>query len=75
MDYISTRGAAPVLSFTDALITGLAEDGGLYLPKSYPEFSTAEIAAFAGQPYAAVAEARHLAIRLRKRSNAQCCAT
>ncbi len=62
MDYISTRGAAPVLSFTDALITGLAEDGGLYLPKSYPEFSTAEIAAFeiaafAGQPYAAVAEA------------------
>ena len=57
MDYISTRGAAPVLSFTDALITGLAEDSGLYLPRSYPEFSKAEIAAFAGQPYAAVAEA------------------
>ncbi len=57
MDYISTRGAAPVLSFTDALIAGLAEDGGLYLPESYPQFSRAEIAAFAGQPYAAVAEA------------------
>ena len=57
MNYISTRGAAPVLSFTDALIAGLADDGGLYLPDSYPHFSAAEIAAFAGQPYAAVAEA------------------
>jgi threonine synthase len=57
VNYISTRGAAPVLSFTDALIASLADDGGLYLPDSYPHFSAAEIAAFAGQPYTAVAEA------------------
>ncbi len=57
MKYISTRGLAPALSFTDALIAGLAEDGGLYLPDSYPKLSQAEIAGFAGRPYAAVAEA------------------
>jgi threonine synthase len=55
--YISTRGEAPALSFTDALIAGLAEDGGLYLPETYPQLSETEIAAFAGRPYAAVAEA------------------
>ncbi|MGP8231891.1 MAG: threonine synthase [Methylovirgula sp.] len=57
MKYISTRGTAPSLSFTDAMIAGLAEDGGLYLPHSYPRLTPAEIAGFAGQPYAAVAEA------------------
>lgn len=57
MKYISTRGEAPPLSFTDALITGLAEDGGLYLPQSYPSFSRETIAGFAGRPYRAVAEA------------------
>jgi threonine synthase len=55
--YISTRGAAPALTFTDALIAGLAEDGGLYVPHSYPRLAPAEIAGFAGQSYAAVAEA------------------
>ena len=55
--YISTRGAAPSLSFTDALIAGLAEDGGLYLPQSYPQFTPADIAGFAGKPYATVADA------------------
>lgn len=57
MNYISTRGDAPSLSFTDALIAGLARDGGLYLPEAYPQFEPAAIAAFAGRPYAAVAEA------------------
>jgi threonine synthase len=57
VDYISTRGSAPTLSFTDALLAGLAEDGGLYLPRTYPRLSAAEIAGFAGQPYATVAEA------------------
>ncbi len=57
MKYISTRGEAPSLSFTDALIAGLAEDGGLYLPEAYPQLSEPEIAGFAGRPYAAVAEA------------------
>ena len=57
MQYISTRGEAPVLSFTDALLAGLARDGGLYLPDSYPHLTADEIAGFAGQPYARVAEA------------------
>ena len=56
MKYISTRGQAPVLSFTDALLAGLARDGGLYVPESYPVLDAATIAGFAGQPYAAVAE-------------------
>ncbi len=55
--YISTRGEAPVLSFTDTLMAGLANDGGLYLPETYPRFATGEIAAFAGWTYAQVAEA------------------
>jgi threonine synthase len=54
---MSTRGEAPALSFTDALLTGLARDGGLYLPQSWPALSRETIAAFAGQPYPAIAEA------------------
>ena len=56
MLHISTRGDAPSLSFADALLAGLARDGGLYVPKALPRFSTAEIAGLAGKPYAAVAE-------------------
>ncbi len=56
MKYISTRGEAPSLSFGEALIAGLAQDGGLYLPEAYPRLSESEIAGFAGQPYADVAE-------------------
>jgi len=55
--YISTRGEAPALTFTDALITGLAPDGGLYLPQTYPEMTPTAIGALAGRPYAEVAEA------------------
>ena len=57
MRYISTRGEAPVLGFADALLTGLARDGGLYVPQSWPVLSPATIAAFAGKPYWQVAEA------------------
>jgi threonine synthase len=53
--YISTRGEAPVLGFSDALLAGLARDGGLYLPESWPIISKAEIAAFAGKPYQDIA--------------------
>ena len=52
----STRGKAPELAFSDALLAGLARDGGLYWPKDWPSLSKAEIASFAGQSYAAVAE-------------------
>lgn len=56
MLHISTRGDAPSLSFADALLAGLARDGGLYLPQALPQLSTTEIAGLAGKPYAAVAE-------------------
>ena len=56
MLHVSTRGEAPALSFSDALLTGLARDGGLYLPQSWPTLDAAEIAGFSGKPYAAVAE-------------------
>ena len=39
MKYISTRGKSPELSFCEVLLGGLAPDGGLYLPKSYPKFT------------------------------------
>ena len=55
MKYISTRGAAPALGFEDVLLTGLARDGGLYLPERWPAFSHDDIAAFAGRPYEDVA--------------------
>ncbi|MBT6096266.1 MAG: threonine synthase [Rhodospirillaceae bacterium] len=51
MNYVSTRGAAPVLSFDDVLLAGLARDGGLYVPETWPEFTTAEIAAWKGLSY------------------------
>ncbi len=55
MKYQSTRGKAPVLDFDDVLLAGLARDGGLYLPQSWPEFSAAEIRAMRGLPYAELA--------------------
>ncbi|WP_068115345.1 threonine synthase [Tropicimonas marinistellae] len=55
MKYISTRGQAPVLSFEEAMLTGLARDGGLYVPEQVPTMSSADIAALAGMPYEEVA--------------------
>ena len=55
--YVSTRGQAPVLEFEDVLLTGLASDGGLYLPDTWPVLSLDEIRALRGRPYADVAEA------------------
>src|SRR5437879_5272915 len=57
VNYISTRGAAPPVSFTRMLLAGLAPDGGLYLPQAYPRLSRDAIAGFAGRPYAEVAQA------------------
>lgn len=51
MNYISTRGQAPVLNFADVLLAGLADDGGLYVPETLPRFSQEEIASWAGLPY------------------------
>ena len=55
MQYISTRGQAPVLSFGEAMMTGLARDGGLYVPQTVPQFSADQIAALAGLPYEEIA--------------------
>lgn len=55
MRYISTRGGAPAVDFTEALLAGLAPDGGLYVPQTWPSLTHDEIAAFAGKPYAVVA--------------------
>jgi threonine synthase len=57
MRYISTRGQSPSVGFVDAVLAGLAPDGGLYVPESWPAFTAAEIAGFAGRPYADVAAA------------------
>ena len=51
MHYISTRGTAPVLRFDEAMMTGLARDGGLYVPEAVPVMPQAEIAALAGLRY------------------------
>ena len=55
VDYISTRGEAPALGFSDALLAGLARDGGLYVPSEWPVFSRKEIRAMRGQSYQEIA--------------------
>ena len=52
---MSTRGEAPDLNFIDVTLAGLARDGGLYVPQSWPVFSHEKIASFMGRPYAEVA--------------------
>jgi threonine synthase len=51
MRYVSTRGEAPALGFSDTVLAGLARDGGLYIPDRWPEFSQAEIRAMRGLAY------------------------
>lgn len=55
MEYISTRGLAPVLNFEEVMLAGLARDGGLYVPKTWPQFTAEQIANFAFLPYQEVA--------------------
>ena len=51
MKYVSTRGSAPALDFEDTMMTGLARDGGLYVPETIPRMDADEIAALAGKSY------------------------
>jgi threonine synthase len=51
MKYISTRGKSPACNFEQVLLTGLAPDGGLYVPDKLPVFTSDEIASWAGLPY------------------------
>ncbi len=55
MKYISTRGRAPTLNFEETMLTGLARDGGLYVPETVPTLSHDEIRGMQGAPYEAVA--------------------
>jgi threonine synthase len=57
MHYISTRGASAPAGFAAVLLEGLAPDGGLYVPETWPSFTPDEIRAFRDQPYAEVAAA------------------
>ena len=55
MRYISTRGQAPALSFEEAMLSGLARDGGLYVPETVPQISAENIRALHGKSYEEVA--------------------
>ena len=55
MQYVSTRGSAPTLDFAGVTLAGLANDGGLYVPAEWPQFSRDEIASMRGLPYAELA--------------------
>jgi len=55
MKYVSTRGQAPDLGFCDAVLAGLARDGGLYVPQAWPTLSAPEIRALRGLSYGDVA--------------------
>ena len=55
MKYVSTRGEAPVLSFEEAMLTGLARDGGLYVPETIPQMSAEDIRALNGASYEEIA--------------------
>ncbi len=55
MQHVSTRGEAPPLGFADAMLAGLARDGGLYVPETWPRLEPRTILGFAGRPYAEVA--------------------
>jgi len=54
--YVSTRGGAPELGFRDVVLAGLARDGGLYVPETWPQIKPHQIRDFTGQPYAQIAK-------------------
>ena len=51
MQYISTRGETPASNFDDVLLSGLAPDGGLFVPENWPQLTAEEVAALQGLPY------------------------
>ncbi len=56
MEYVSTRGKAPKLNFEEVLVTGLARDGGLYVPSEWPQFDAKYTRAFNRLTYPDIAE-------------------
>ena len=55
MRYLSTRGGAPTAGFDEAVLAGLAPDGGLFMPESWPQIPASEIASFATATFAEIA--------------------
>jgi threonine synthase len=55
LKYISTRGVAEALGFEDVLLAGLARDGGLYVPETWPTLAPATIASFTTKPFVEIA--------------------
>jgi threonine synthase len=55
MRYVSTRGQSQAHDFAGVLLAGLADDGGLYVPASWPHLSAADLRAMRGMPYADIA--------------------
>ncbi len=55
MRYVSTRGRCPDIGFRDAVVSGLAPDGGLFMPAFWPQIPAAEQAGFGGMSFAEVA--------------------
>ena len=55
MKYVSTRGHADRKRFCEILLEGLAPDGGLYLPETYPQVDAATLESWRGLPYASLA--------------------
>jgi threonine synthase len=55
MKFISTRGRAPAVGFSDAILNGLAPDGGLYLPETWPQVDARTVEQYANWPYSAIA--------------------
>ncbi|MGC2125456.1 MAG: threonine synthase, partial [Xanthobacteraceae bacterium] len=47
--YVSTRGETPPHGFAEAMLTGLARDGGLYMPDAWPRGAPQTIAGGAGR--------------------------
>ena len=55
MQYVSTRGQAPARDFAGVLLAGLAEDGGLFVPATWPHLSPADLRSMRGLPYPDIA--------------------
>jgi len=55
MKYLSTRGSAPTLNFDDTLLSGLARDGGLYVPESWPKLTREDLKSLRGLSYPEIA--------------------
>ena len=51
MRYKSTRGESPEVTFSEVLLGGLAPDGGLYMPETFPQFSIQEIQSWSELPF------------------------